>query len=227
MWTRFLPLAHRLHELLHIEKRIGKVHRVFVDFGLEKDISTLPLGSRHKDLALGAGSLLDVGVYSLTWGLIILEGGHDEQPEITSKICMQNGIEVATSIILNYPKSMRQGILTSTTLFKTSRDFARIEGSKGSVVLSGNYSSEPESFTVKMTDGEEWVETFEKPGWGFHYEADEVALDIVQGKKENAIMPLSETLRVMKLMDAVRKEGGARYPQDDEYMLGVYPPLDD
>lgn len=52
-------------------------------------------------------------------------------------------------------------------------------------------------------------------GKGFYYEADAIALDIAAGHKESQIMPLGETLRVMRILDEVRAQGGAKFPQDD------------
>jgi dihydrodiol dehydrogenase / D-xylose 1-dehydrogenase (NADP) len=46
------------------------------------------------------------------------------------------------------------------------------------------------------------------------WEADAVALDIAAGRKENEIMPVEESLRMMRLMDDIRKAGGLKYPQD-------------
>lgn len=46
------------------------------------------------------------------------------------------------------------------------------------------------------------------------WEADAVALDIANGLKENGTMPVEESLRIMKLMDGIRRQGGLVYPQD-------------
>jgi hypothetical protein len=46
------------------------------------------------------------------------------------------------------------------------------------------------------------------------WEADAVALDIANGRTENGIMPVMESLRIMKLMDGIRRQGGLVYPQD-------------
>jgi predicted dehydrogenase len=69
MWLRFIPLVAKFQDLLHKEKIIGDVLRVFCDFGLNMPIKELPKESRLRDPALGAGSLLDIGIYSLTWGI--------------------------------------------------------------------------------------------------------------------------------------------------------------
>ena len=69
-----------------------------------------------------------------------------------------------------------------------------------------------------MLRGNEEVFRFEETtgGKGFYYEADAIALDICSGKKESGVMPLDETLRVMQIMDEVRAQGGAKFPQDEQ-----------
>lgn len=58
---------------------------------------------------------------------------------------------------------------------------------------------------------------FEKPGRGFYFEADAVALDIAAGRSQNNLMPWEETLRIMELLDEIRRQGGARFPQDEHW----------
>lgn len=219
MWTRFYPLVKRIQQLLHSEKKLGQIYRAFCDFGLDIDIESLPEGSRYKDPALGAGSLLDIGVYSLTWGILSLTdqvGNAAEEPEVSSTQTIAHQVDVASSVVLNYQSTGRQAICTSTTNYPFKNDWARIEGSKGHIVLSGGAPSSPESFTFYPKDGgKEEVFTFDKPGRGFFWEADAVAHDIKAGRSENATMPWAETLRMMKIMDGVRQKGGARFPVDD------------
>jgi hypothetical protein len=50
---------------------------------------------------------------------------------------------------------------------------------------------------------------FDKPGSGFFYEANALASAIQAGRKESAIMPWSETIRVLDIMDGIRHENRA------------------
>lgn len=75
MWTRHFPLVKHFQQLLHKERIIGDIKRVFYDFGMKMDIASLGTESRLKNPALGAGSLLDIGIYSLTWALLSLDPG--------------------------------------------------------------------------------------------------------------------------------------------------------
>src|SRR6478752_2289444 len=71
-WVRFTPFFEALHEEIMVKKSIGEVQRFSVDFGNYFDLSTLPDEHRLKDPALGAGALLDIGFYTLTFASIIL-----------------------------------------------------------------------------------------------------------------------------------------------------------
>lgn len=225
MWTRFNPLMLTLRKMLHEEKVIGDVRRTFCDFGLDLNIAKLGPTSRLKNPELGAGSLLDIGIYSLTWGLATLDAGTGESaetPKIAALQTLSHKIDTASSVLLHYPGSGRQGILTSSTEIKSEPVFCRIEGTEGYITVEGIAASVPSSFTVypKTVDSETGVGTigktytFEKSGRGFYWEADAVALDIVAGRTESNIMPHAETLRVMKMLDEIRHQGGARFPQD-------------
>lgn len=72
MWLRRRPLYIELKRLLHEEKVIGDVFQANCDFALDIGLANLPATSRYRDLSLGAGSLLDIGVYSLTWIMLAL-----------------------------------------------------------------------------------------------------------------------------------------------------------
>lgn len=226
MWLRFKTPMRALQKFLHEDKRLGTIYRTFCDFAMEVDIPSLPETSRYKDPALGAGTLLDIGIYSLTWGLTTLSsdgkvGNAAEDPEVASTQSIAYNVDVTSSVLLHYPSNGRQGICTSTT--NTGKDpdftlpnFARIEGSEGHIVVFGTAPSAPFGFIFYPKDGrKEEKFDFDIPGRGFFWEADAVAQDLKAGRKENVTMPWAETLRVMRIMDGVRRRGGARFPVDE------------
>ncbi|KAJ3528487.1 hypothetical protein NM208_g10174 [Fusarium decemcellulare] len=217
MWTRFFPLVKTLQKLVHEDKVVGDVVRVFCDFAMNQNIESRGPESRLKNPALGAGSLLDIGIYSLTWGLVNLDPGVGDKaktPKIAAAQTLVDGVDFGSSIILLYPDG-KQGILTSNVTVKTEAEFCRVEGKKGHIVVEGFAASVPQSFTV-YKDGEEEEKKyeFERPGKGFYWEADAVALDIAAGKTESDVMPWAETVRVLEILDEVRTQGGAKFPQD-------------
>ena len=231
MKLRHRPLCLALMRMLHEEKVIGDVFRTTSDFGLLVDIPNLPASSRYKDVKLGAGTMLDIGIYSLTWAMMALDPktpGDSEMPKILASQSFQDGVEVSTSVILKYDSTGRQGIVTSTTMANGDPELiARIDGTNGYIEVNGPVPSVPESFTVypklegdpnaqlsKLGGKRDYYED-SKIGQGFVWEADNAAVDIANGRKESDYMPWRETVRVMEIMDGIRRQGGTRYPCDD------------
>ncbi|KAI1260611.1 dimeric dihydrodiol dehydrogenase [Xylariaceae sp. FL1019] len=226
MWLRHKPLVLNLQKLLHEDKIIGDVFRTSCDFQMLLDIAELPPTSRYKDLQLGAGTLLDIGIYSLTWCLLTLDPNpvdKVETPNIMAAQTFVDGVEVTTSAILHYKSTGRQGLVTSTSERKKERPYivAMIDGTNGSIEVEGNVPSHPTAFTVypRCTGDEKPTPAkrydYARPQQGFQYEADQTALDIAAGRSESAVMPWSETIRVLEMMDEIRRQGGTRYPQDE------------
>lgn len=143
MWTRFFPLVQHLQSLIHKGAVVGNIHRVFCDLGLDMNIASLGQESRLKNPALGAGTLLDICIYSLTLGIMTLENQYHEdkerekpQPKIVAVQSLSDSVDMA------------QGIFTSTTMAKTPDIFCRIEGTAGYITVEGGSASRPSSFTV-------------------------------------------------------------------------------
>lgn len=225
MWLRHRPMVADLRKLLYTDKVIGEVFRASSDFQMYLDIASLPSTSRYKDLSLGAGSLLDIGIYSLTWNILMLDPNTPQNPETPKILAAQSfvdGIEVTTSAILHYQQSGRQGIVTSTSERKKgdSQVVATIDGTNGFIEVEGSAPSHPSSFTVyprwtgsDKPQGKKY--DYSQATQGFIYEADNTALDLAAGRKESEIMPWSETIRIMDIMDEIRRQGGTKYPHDE------------
>lgn len=203
--------------MLHDEKVIGDVQRMFCDFGINMNMAAIPSHSRLKDPALGAGALLDLGIYPVAFGNLFLDGrvgDEAERPAVSACMKLVDGIDHANVVILNYEAKKRVAILSSTLQFKTADAFCRIEGSKGELRISGPAGSVPKDITIIQNGKAPRTIKYTHPGKGFYFEADQVALDIGAGRTENSIMPLAESLRMMELLDGIRHHCGLRYPQD-------------
>ena len=72
MWMRYLPAAKFFKD--DLLPRIGEVKRVYAEFSFPIVSGDLPHSSRFLDKSAGAGSLLDQGVYALTWADLALNG---------------------------------------------------------------------------------------------------------------------------------------------------------
>lgn len=223
MWTRFFPLVKSLQDHLQVHRSIGQVQRLFIDFATKMPLADLPADSRLKDPSLGAGALLDIGIYALMYASLVMAPGklgHDHPtPKVLSMLNVAEGIDDRDVIILDYTADKEAGLERRTAICTTTLNF---KGSEGTITISGISPSCPGKFTIVMAassaDEKPAEEVFEfktPPGtFGFIYEADAVALDIAAGRTGSDVMPLDETLRMMRLMDGIRKENGLIYTQD-------------
>ena len=192
-----------------------------MDYSSFMPVSSLNAESRLADPTRGAGALLDIGVYTLTWAAIVLDqhplNDKSQPPTVVSSMSITNGVDEMTSVILNYPVLKAQAICTSSMLHKGGRNFGRVEGTKGTVVIGGIGPSKPLFLTVQVDGEDEQIFEFPlAPKSGFFYEQDAIAHDLSQNKKESSVLPLAESLRMMKLMDSIRQANGLRYPQDEQ-----------
>ena len=89
---------------------------------------------------------------------------------------------------------------------------ARITGSKGTIALDPSWWK-GEGATLKADGHEERVELVLE-GNGYNYEAREVARCLAAGELESPIMPLDETVALMRILDEIRAQIGLKYPME-------------
>ena len=67
-------------------------------------------------------------------------------------------------------------------------------------------------------DSDQCIKTCEVPEQisGYEYEFEEAIRLIKENKTESESMPLSETVRIMEIMDAIRRDWGLVYPKESE-----------
>ncbi|KAF5027832.1 hypothetical protein F66182_59 [Fusarium sp. NRRL 66182] len=225
VWTRFFPIAKKLKDLLHKQKVIGDIAAVFAEFGLNMPITDADPTKRTASRSLGAGALLDIGIYTLTWASLVLDTASSlqsrVQPSLTASMTfasetdLDKKVDEQTCVILRYPDLKAHAICTSSLLYKSGEEFARIQGSQGSISIGGPAASKPVYLVLRVKDKKEERLDFEVPGFGFHYEADAVAHDIKAGRTQSEICPLSTTLTIMSRMDDARSQCGLTYPQEE------------
>ncbi|KAI5957527.1 hypothetical protein KGF57_003221 [Candida theae] len=219
VWTRFFPAIKELKRKVYQEKVIGDVHRLFADFSYEGDVENLPLTSRVRDRSLAAGSLLDIGIYPITYSRILLDDYVGEKAtkfEHKSFLTIDKNdlVDHLASILIKY-KDGKQALLTSSELVDGPKAYVRLEGSRGWVEMYSDNPARAKHFKIFGKEGKEVYEYKDNSGYnGFIYEANAVANDIHNGKLENEIMPHAESLLVMGVMDDIRKENGLTYDQD-------------
>jgi predicted dehydrogenase len=202
MWTRFLPHMVRLRELLAAEA-IGEVRMLQADFGFRTGFN--PQG-RLFDPALGGGALLDVGIYTASLASMVF--GAPER--VTSMADLgATGVDEQSALIFGY--SGGRLALLSQAIRTSSPHEALLLGTKGKIRVHGSWwKGAPITLSV---DGQpDQVIDVPSVGNGYNYEAAEVGRCLREGRTESEVMPLDETLAIMRSLDEVRGQWGLRYP---------------
>ncbi len=204
MWSRFFPALVRMRELL-AEGAIGDPRLLQCDFGFRSGVN--PEG-RLFNPALGGGGLMDVGVYTVSLASMIF--GTPNRSTSLANIG-STGVDEEAAMLLGYPKG-GLAVLSTAIRLNTPHE-ATLMGTDGSIKVPGPWWC-PRKLTVKRSGKDE--ETFEFPheGGGFQFEAQHVAECLRAGKTESDIIPLDETLSIMRTLDGLRAQFGVKYPME-------------
>ena len=202
MWTRFLPVVQEIKTRID-KKQIGNILRIEADFSYRTDFNSQ---SNLFNPQLAGGSLLDVGVYPISFAMYVM----GREPISVQSVASigRSGVDEQAAIVLQFD-SGALAICTCGIRVDGSRS-ARITGSKGSIVIKDNfYSTETASVIINNTE-----ETIFHPhrSFGYEWEIESVNQCIRDKKTENEIMPLDESLRIMHLTDSIRKSWNLKYP---------------
>lgn len=202
MWARFVPHMVRVRELL-AEGALGEVKMVIADHC--QWFSGDPT-HRLLDPALGGGSLLDLGIYPVSFASMVL-GSPTGVTAVSDPT--PTGVDATTSVLLRHDGGAH-AVLTATQL-ALGPNRAAIVGTDARLEIDSVFYS-PTTFTLTSRDGV--VERFDQPheGGGLRHEAAEVARCVRAGRLESDVMPLDETVSIMRTMDEIRRQIGLTYP---------------
>lgn len=205
MWTKFMPTTFQVKKWIK-EKRIGKVKHIRANFGYYNEFD---LNSRLFDPKIAGGALLDAGIYPITYAVHMLE----KMPKgITSSAVMgKSQVDEQNVVILDFEDGVLADLSSAITA-EIGKD-AVIIGEKGKIIIPNFFFAQ----AAELYDAEgKLVDSFEEPFItnGYEYEAMEVNRCLQEGKLESAILPLKDTLDIIKIMDEIRAQWGFVYPQE-------------
>ena len=204
MWTRFIPVMVKVREWL-ADGVIGEPRMLTADFGNRVVLTPENRKGRLFALELAGGAMLDIGVYTVSLASMVLGA----PTKITSLAHIgETGVDEQAAVLLRYDAGQIASLSCAITT-RTSQD-ARIFGTKGSIHIP-NFPRAT-SATLEIS-GKEPVQ-IEMPfiGNGFEYQILEVMRCLRAGKLESDVMPLDESLAIVKTMDVARAQWGLEYP---------------
>ena len=136
---------------------------------------------------LAGGALLDVGVYTINFASMVLG---DKLKDVQATAIFREGVDMLDTIAMVF------------------------EGDRMATLQCGAREiNNPEKITVFDKEHKE-VAVYLPPAQitGYEYEVEACARAIAQGEKECPEMPHDETVRVMEIMDGIRKSWGYEIP---------------
>lgn len=202
MWTRFLPSIRKVRAWIAAGD-IGEVKLVKADFGFRADWDP---EWRLLNIKLGGGALLDAGIYPVSFASMIL-GANPEKIMSTVDIG-ETGVDERFSLLLKYKGGKTASLNGAIRLSLTNE--ATIHGTKGYIRIPSFLNSKEAYLHV---DNEEVVSFIdEREAEGYKYEAEEVGHLLQKGQLESDIIPLNQSLEIMKLMDKIREQWDLKYP---------------
>ncbi|ERJ12497.1 Gfo/Idh/MocA family protein [Haloplasma contractile] len=205
MWTKFLPTTREVKKWVN-NNLIGKVQMLQANFGFR---SNLQPESRLFNPNLGGGSLLDVGIYPVTYTTMFLGLNPDQILSVAD--IGETGVDEQASILLKY-KNGSIGSLNSALRTDIGTK-AIIYGTDGQIEVDHFFMAERAKLIKNGEIVEEFIGSFKKNG--YEYEAEEVGDCILNKKLESDVNPLKDTVSILEIMDKIRFQWKLKYPTED------------
>jgi predicted dehydrogenase len=212
MWTACHPVILGLRHRL-VSGELGTPHHLHAELGF---VVNGPAGDRLLDPALGAGALLDMGIYPLTFAHLML--GEAEELRATATLS-DRGIDLDVSITGRYPGGILATMSASMTSWSSRRaaiatdlgrvqldDFHHPAHAIFSPVAAGGTNDGVRSGAPRHIEGEIPV-----IGTGYAHEILEVGRCLAEGLRESPLVPHDQTLTILRQMDDIRAQIGVKY----------------
>ncbi|KAK2463652.1 hypothetical protein APHAL10511_004403 [Amanita phalloides] len=227
MWTRFQPLTLEIKKIID-EGLLGMPITLHADLSVNFDIRNIPLSHRILDPDLGGGGLLDLGPYPLMWAMMALYENRSNNSAKPSNIAgamlktSLTNVDCNTSFTLtwSYPNFSAQAILSCSINAHAHQTAVVINFERGTVRIPSPIYC-PKEFLIQYYGPEnrqvkEERRNYEYFGGGWHFQADEVARCLHEGKRESDSWGHDKSLVQMEIFDEVRRQGGYSLPPDVE-----------
>lgn len=204
MWARLVPGTLKMLELVQ-SGVLGDIQSVEGKFCYTMDEDEMDHHVFHPEH--GGGALLDVGVYGLHFAQWYL--GRDVRT-IDARAVLYGGVDAHTCLLMQYANGAIADLSAAILLRKPNEGY--VYGSRGYAHLPRFYA--PQQIELHL-HGQE-TQTIGTPyaGNGFEEQIAHFRDCVRRGQEESPVVTPSDTLFVLRQMDAIRKKICVRYPQD-------------
>jgi predicted dehydrogenase len=205
LWPPFQPFYKKTHEII----QSGILGRVMHIYGYFSFIPPFDENDRKFNLALGGGSLLDIGIYPVIDALTFLGVPTEIK---THAVFGKTGSEESLNVIFGYPDDRMASLYSS---FRTNTGIGcEIYCEKGNITVArGRDMNQIVILELHGAEKEEFI--FNPPAMGYHWEAEEVMNCLDKGLTESPVVPLSFSIDLITTLDRIRKAAGIVFPGRD------------
>ena len=201
MWTRFLPHITEARRLL-AEGRIGCPMLWRADFAFRAGPD--PEG-RLLNPRLGGGGLLDVGVYTVSLASFFL--GPIAHIAAQAKLG-PTGVDMAASLCTRHEGGALGSLACGVGV--SMPQTAALFGENGRIEFPEPWWR-PSALVVHANGSSEEIRP-PLAGNGYNCQAEEVHRCLREGLRESPVMPLDESIAVLRALDDARRQIGLAYP---------------
>jgi len=205
VWTRFQPAIEAAREVI-AWGRIGDVTGVQADLCAFRAYTD---GDRLFAPDLGGGATLDLGVYLINLADFML----GEATSITAAGRLyDNGVDAAASYLLTYASGATASLTCGFDAHGPGRMI--VTGTNGWIEIEPRFHH-PSMITIHRTGVLPRVIEAPPSGRGYSHEFAEATRRIAAGETESPTMPLSDTLEVMRVLEACLRQSGVYHRELD------------
>lgn len=199
-----MPLYKKLWDIVD-SGELGKVQMIYTAHGISREISS---DNRFFGLELGGGTLLDIGVYALSFALSFMSSHPDQI--ISKAILEKTGVDNNECIILAN-KDMQ---LANVTLSFTSKIpiHAVVSFDKGYIEINSTFLRPDTALIHYNNKNETKLITAGKREDAMKYEVLDMEDAIINGNTKEMMM--ERTIQVMDIMTKLRKDWGIKFPSE-------------
>ena len=205
MVTRHFPVTHAIQDWIK-SGEIGEVRMVKATRCARGSFDNT---TRHLNPILGGGSLLDVGVYVVSFSSMIY--GKPPIRTVGYGHIGSSGSDEQGAALLEYENGALSVLIFA--LRTNAVNEAYILGTKGYIKIFPPFAV-PTKAILNVEGKDEISVEIPINGNGLNYEAAEVMRCMREGKLESPRMPLDESLEIMRTLDQIRTPWPLKYKND-------------
>lgn len=194
LWTFFLPHYRYVLDVFKT-KKYGHLKHLEADFGFKADYN---LEGRLIKKEVGGGSLLDIGIYPIFAALSTLGMPNSMKASATF---FETGADASCDMFFEYKDATAN--LKSTLIANTKTE--AIFTFENAVVKINTMFHQPSTVTI-IKDGTAETLDFGYTTIGYNFEIEHFNQLLREGKTESTIMTFDFSRKLIKTLDAVRKE---------------------